>query len=290
MSEVIHMFAPLRGYEHRSLPSASDSWDPEESAPARYLKALARLGLKDPTKPSATDLYAQAVRLRYHSVNAASEPDEEAAIATALALGEITGTEAKKRLAKAPKPGDADERDDRERRMLYMAMQAAYSAAVRAIHNFDWLPLLRALIEEAVAAGDDRRFDALHDFAALLRSAGLGGLAMVGADPSGTREFEETWRYRTGRPERYHLWRVERAQVAESIFHEAVGPVVFVAAAVVKAPHPTLAEMVAGEMAPGLYAAHEVLAIAGRIVAEQEEARMLAAGEPATSGRGVAVT
>jgi hypothetical protein len=290
---LIQQFAAQKGYESRTLPmGGGDSWSPDGSVVARYLLHLRAIGLKDPTKPSATDLYEQALRLRERSVSVAVASDEAGAIATALALGDLTPAEAAKRLAKAPRPGDAHEQAARERQMLYAATRQAYAAAVRAIHNFDWLDLLRPLVEDAVAAQDDERFRALHDFAALLRSRELGALAMVATDTSGIREFEETWRYTTGAPDKFHLWRLERATAAQPIFSEVVGPVTFVAAAIKEAPFPTVSEMVEAKMEPGLYSAGEVLAIAGRIVLEQEEARALAAappGAPARSSRGADV-
>lgn len=277
---IVHQWAPRKGYERRALPSTSDSWSPTESIVARYLLHLKALNIEDPT--GASGFYRTALALRERSVTVAAKPDEGAAIAERLARGEVTPTEAAKLLAKAPKPSDAIDQADREAEMLRTATRHAFVASVRAVHDFGerWLQLLRPLIEQAVAALDDARFAALHDFAALLRDRDLGALAMVAADPSGTREFEETWRYLVGRPERYHMWRVERATVAQPIFHEVAGPLTFVAASVEKGPHPTLADMVAGEMEPGIFSAQEVLTIAGRIVIQQEEARMSATPPP----------
>jgi hypothetical protein len=274
MSNDIQQWAPRTGYERRTLPSTSDTWSPTESVVARYLLHLRVLGLEDPTKPRATDLYEQALRLREHSVSVAVKPDEEAAIAERLARGEVTPAEAAKMLAKAARPSDAQEQAERERQMYSAATRAAYVAAVRSIHNFGeekWLALLRPMVQDAVAAGDESRWAALHEFASLLRSRDLGALAMVSSDTSGLRETDETWRYTVGRPDLYHLWRLQRSEAAQAVGHEAVGSFVFVASVVTKGPHPRLADMT--EMEPGIYSAAEVLAIKDRVIAEQEAAR-----------------
>jgi transcriptional regulator with XRE-family HTH domain len=286
---IVHQWAPRKGFERRTLPSTSESWSPTQSVVARFLLHLKALGLKDPT--GATDLYRTAVSLREHTVAVTAKPNEEVAIAERLARGEVTPTEAAKLLAKAPKPSDAIDQAEREAHMLRAATRHAFAASVRAVHDFGdrWLQLLRPLVEEAVAAKDDARFAALHDFAALLRDRDLGALAMVASDQSGTREFGETWRHLVGRPERYHMWRIERAEIAQPIFHEVVGPLTFVAGSVEKGPRPSLAEMVAGEMEPGIFSAQEVLAIAGRIVIEQEEARMSATPPPSPARRVVVI-
>jgi hypothetical protein len=284
MSEdnIVHQWAPQKGYERRTLPSTSDSWSPEGSVVARYLLHLKVLGIsKDPT--GADEFYRNALSLREHAVTATATPDEEAAIAQALALGQVSPAEAAKRLAKASKPDDAHEQADRERQMYYTATRAAYVAAVRAIHNWGedkWLALLRPLIQEAVEAQDEPRWDALHNFCELLRDRELGALAMVASDPTGLREVDETWRYRVGRPELYHLWRLEHAEAAKTVDHEVVGSVEFNASVVTKGPHPRLAEMVG--MAPGIYGAGEVLSIARRIVEEQEAIRAAATPERPT--------
>jgi hypothetical protein len=285
MSNVISQWAPQTGYECRTFPVTSDTWSPTESVVARYLLHLRVLGLEDPTKPKATDLYEQALALRQHSIDVAPKRDEDAIIANRLAHGEITTDEAAKLLAKVPLPNDAQEQVERTRQMLTNATRAAYAGAVRSIHLYEkWIDLLRPLVADAVAARDQERWDALHGFAALLRQRGLGALAMVATDPTGIREFEETWRYTVGRPDRYHLWRLEHATAAQAVGHEAVGQSVFVAATVIKGPHPTLADMVAGEMEPTILAASEVLAIADRIRVEQDAARM-SAEAPAPSRR-----
>jgi hypothetical protein len=287
---IVHQWAGQRGVESRTLPMAhSDSWSPTQSVIARYLLHLKALGIEDPT--GAGEFYRTALSLREHSVAVAVKPDEESAVAERLSRGEVTPTEAAKLLAKVPRPGVAQEQAERERQMLTTATRQAYASAVRAIHNYGdrWLGLLRPLVETAVAARDDARFGALHDFAALLRNRDLGALAMVATDTSGIREFEETWRYSVGRPERYHLWRLEHSEAANAIFTEVVGPVTFVAASITKAPFPTLAEMVEGEMEPGMYSAQEVTAIGSRIAMEQEDVRMSAAPPPSPARRSVVI-
>lgn len=285
---IVHHWAPVRGYERRALPTTTDSWDPVTSPVAMVLRGLRELGVEDPTK--ASEFYATATSLRAHTITVAAKQDPAVAITARLAQGELSPDEAGRLLGKAPKPSDAREQEERETAVLYAATRQAYSAAVRAVHDFGdrWLGVLRPLIEEAVTARDDERFAQVHAFGSLLRSSPIGALAMVG-DQSGTRETSETWRYTSAAPHRYHLWRVERAQDARPIFHEVVGDVTFVAGAVVKAPHPTVAEMAEHGMEPGIYSAQEVLAIASRIVIQQEQEREMAAGEPAPPRRMVAM-
>jgi len=242
------------------------------------------LGLADPTK--ATEHYRTALALRDHSI-AVSSKNGEADIANRLATGELNPAEAAKLLAKVPTAREEQEKEERGRRMLADAVRAAYTSAVRAVHNFGdkWLDdVLRPLVQEAVAAQDQARWDVLHAFAALLRSGDIGALAMVSSDVNGLREFEETWRYSVGRPDSYHFWRLEHADDVYVQSHDIAGPFVFVASGIRAGPHPRLVDTdPTWEM--GLYSAAEVLTIKDRIVAEQEAVRMDAEPPPPRSRR-----
>lgn len=279
---VIPQWAPQIGYERRTFPNTNESWSPTESPVARYLLHLRALGIEDPTsyrRQRAIDFYQQALALREHSITVAAKQDGEGDIANRLAMGEIDSEQAAKLLAKMPTASDAQEQAARGRQMLAAATRAAYTAAVLAVHTYGdrWLDLLRPLVQEAVAAQDDARFEALHRFAALLRSPDIAALAMVASDTSGNREFDETWRYRTGRPDLVHKWRYARAERTHDGPAEPVGANLFVmASAVTKGPHPTLTEMVEHEMQPGMYSASDVLATTERVLADQEAAQVSA--------------
>lgn len=286
MSKVINQWAPRPGVLRRAEPTTNDSWSPDASPVALYLLHLRSLGLEDQTDyldRSATDHYRHAIFLRDQTVSVVATPDEREAITKRLALGEITPEEAQKRLAKsAPKVNDAQDLANGTRKTISDATREAYSFAVTAIRGYHWLTPLRVLVADAVAAQDDARFDALHRFAALLRSPGLAALAMVAGDGSGIREFDETWRYKVSRPDLYHAWRLARAERTHTVAHVTAGTLVFVAAAVTKGPHPTLADMVEGEMEPSLLSAAEVVSITEAILAEQEAAQ---SAEPVPSRR-----
>ncbi len=284
---VIQQWAPQTGYVSRQLPWTPDDWSPTDSAVARYLLHLKVLGLADPTK--ATEHYRTALALRDHSI-AVSSKNGEADLANRLATGELNPAEAAKLLAKVPTAREEQEKEERGRRMLADAVRVAYTNAVRAMHNYGdkWLDLLRPLVQEAVAAQDQARWDSLHAFAALLRHRDLAALAIVSSDPNGMREIEETWRYRVGKPHRYHDWRLERAVRTHAAANVNVGSNVFVGIAVTEGPHPTLQEMGGmepiGGMEPGIYSAEQVIDITEAVL-EQQEADQVSAEPPPPSRR-----
>lgn len=283
-----YTWSPQSGYVRRVYPHTSEHWSPTESPVARYLLYLSVLGIEDPTRfkrQRATDYYQQAISLREHSVTVAAKQDDDPAIIGRLARGELSPEDAEKALAKvAPKAAEVQEQTERTRQAFANATRMAYASAVLAIHDYGdkWLDVLRPLVQEAVAAEDQARWDKLHAFAASLRSPALGGLAMVATDETGTNEFGETWRYTVGRPDLYHEWRFARAErTHEATAPERVGTDVFVATRVTAGPHPSLTDMVQGGMSPGIYSAAEVIAITEAIVAKQESAQVNA--EPARS-------
>lgn len=285
MSNVIQQWAPEAGHIRRQLPSTSEHWSPAGPV-ARYLKYLRALDLKDPT--GAEKLYQVALELRERSsaAAAAAKPDGEAEITRRLAMGEIDAEQASRLLAKVPRQEDVQEKEARDRVMIQDATRRAYGSAVRAIHDYGdrWLELLRPLVQAAVDAQDQERWDALHRLAGWLRSPALSALEMIAIDPSGGLfEFGEPWRYTVRRPDLYHAWRLEHAERTHAGTTELIGPSVFVAYRVTAGPHPTLADMVQGEMEPGLHSASEVLAITEAILAEQEAARTSAEPPPRRS-------
>jgi hypothetical protein len=240
---------------------------------------LKALGLKDPTKHrgrSASAHFAAALAYREYENTMAAQLDEEAPadIAGQLGEGALTREEAEKELDKLPPPSVLAERAARRRELRGEATRTAFRLATYAIHfHLDrWLDVLRPLVEAAVVAKDQARFDALHRFAGLLRDRSLGALEMLAFDPGGLLETDEVWRYQVGRPDLYHAWRDARAEGLHGAGHYEVGPVTVVATVVLKGPHPTLADMIDGGMEPGIYSAAEAVAIKDRVLAEQEAA------------------
>jgi hypothetical protein len=169
MSNVVQQWAAEKGYVSRLPPATSDFWSSSESPVARYLLHLKVLGIDDPTKHlkfggTATEHYRHALELRDHTVRVEAKNDGELDIANRLATGEIDVAQAERLLAKVPTPGDTLAQETRARQMLQNATRAAYVAALGAIHLWGedkWLGLLRPLVQAAVAAQDQQRFDAL---------------------------------------------------------------------------------------------------------------------------------
>jgi hypothetical protein len=288
MRTLIEQWAPRRGYLRRQLPLTSDSWSSESSIVAQYIRHLETLGLVDPT--DASHFYEQALKLReaYHEAAARSlhvEPD----LSARLASGEISAAEASKQLAKAPTEQEISEKRQRERSMISNAVRSSYAMSVRAVHNYgeeNWLGLLRPLVLQAYEDQDQARWDALHRFAGLLRNPDLAGLGYIAMAPNSVTEFDETWRYTVGRPELYHHWRRDHAELAQNIAIVHVGSTTYVAIAVTKGPHPTIAD-IDPSWEPGLYSAAEVLKLTDAILDQQQAAQIDTEIEVSQEGRSV---
>jgi hypothetical protein len=277
----IEQWAPLHGYLRRSVPAGnSDTWSETDSPVAQYIRSLKKIGKDDPT--DATYYFTQACTLREARDKVIARQPEEPehygpGTIKALIAGDLTEGDAGKRLAKIPTEKDVAEKLERQRQMISAATREAYGMSVREINGYGedgWLKLLKPIAVEAYSARDQNRWDAVHNFAAILRNPELSGLSGIFQSPGGSLEFAETWRYKVGRPDLYHFWRVRHAEDAQNIeFVHGLGSNTYLATAVVKGPHPTLSQ-IDPSWEPGLYSAQEVKEIAARIVAEQEEIRM----------------
>ncbi len=280
MNTIIEYWPPERGILQRRLDiGSSKNWDPKESPPAHYIRHLKSLGIKkDPTQ--ATLFYERAMGLRLVTGIHERKTDESASIGERLVSGEISAAEASSLLAKLPFPNAVAKEAQREQAMMSSAVRNAYSAAIRAVHDFGedkWLKLLRPIAQEAVKTRDQTRWDAVHAFAAFLRSPVVAGLSMLATDPAGRRDVE-AWRYQVSQPDLYHRWRLEHAVASQNIRLLPVGEVAFVWSAITEGPHPGIVDLI--QMGPGLYSATEVLAHTDAILDEQEKSITRSTPEP----------
>ena len=163
------------------------------------------------------------------------------------------------------------------------AVRTAYTASLKAIRDFGedkWLKLLRPL---AVKTLHQSQWEAVHAFAAFLRSPIVAGLSMLATDPAGRRDVE-AWRYQVSQPDLYHRWRLDHAVASQNIRILPAGAVAFVWSVVTEGPHPGIAD-IAKTMGPGLYSASEVLAHTESILVEQEQTITRATPEPRRRSR-----
>ncbi|MBA3431816.1 MAG: hypothetical protein H0U16_10105 [Actinobacteria bacterium] len=283
MNTIIEYWPPEKGILQRRLDiGSSEHWDPKESPPAHYVRHLKSLGIKkDPTEASM--FYERAMGLRLVSGIHQRKTDESASIGERLVSGEISAAEASALLAKLPFPNAAAKEAEREQAMMSSAVRNAYSAAIRALHGYSedkWLKLLRPIAQEAAKTRDQTRWDAVHAFAAFLRTPSIAGLSMLATDPAGRRDVE-AWRYQVARPDLYHRWRLDHAVASQNIRLLPAGEIAFVWSVITEGPSPGIVDL--AKMGPGLYSAAEVLAHTEAILDEQE--KFITRAEPAPRSR-----
>jgi len=286
MNTIIELWPPEKGILQQRLDSSgsSENWDPQESLPELYARHLKAIGKKDPTDASL--LYARAMGLRLATGSPQKKTDESAAIGARLVSGEISAAEASALLAKLPFPNAVAEAVQREQAMMSSAVRTAYTASLKAIRDYGeskWMKLLRPIAAEAITALHQTKWEAVHAFAAFLRSPAIAGLSMLATDPAGRRDVE-AWRYQVSRPDLHHSWRLEHAVASQNIRLLPAGEVTFVWSVITEGPHPGIAD-IAKTMGPGLYSASEVLAHTEAVLVEQEQTITRATPEPRRRSR-----
>jgi hypothetical protein len=258
--------------ERRYERPRSATWADQGPVVPEYAKLLGEIGLANP-RPKAVEFYATAIRLR----DAAEQQPVEAKrddTTERLASGELLLDEAGKMLIKRPTMREAEDRAREYRESLTAASCTALLNSIMQIHDvgeIGWLKLLRPIAADAIAKLDQRRWDAVHALAELLREPtrrkvfGLAA-AMLDHTISAAPSF-----YRFGNPRLVYLWQVTNArghQVRE-ISTRPIDGMFRVAFDTTQAPLPTVRDF-EPSWQPGLYSAQESIDNTIRGLDEQE--------------------
>jgi hypothetical protein len=273
--------------KHTRVRPTTAGWGLDAPKLPKYQSLLVATGLEDPTEASARNQRARALMDESRAVTA-GDPRHE--LGDQLASGAIAAADVRRALAKRTSRED-ELRVAKEVRVAFeVGARGALLAAMQSIHDYGeeaWLARLRPIAADAIARGDDARFDAVHRLAAFLRDpvhTRIFGLAAL-VDPA--RFDVDRQLYAFADPRAVMLWRLTKAEPSQireqARYVDESGAWCAVLAFKRDAPQPKISDfdLVWGA---GLYSAAEVLEHVARIRAqERRELEALApAPEPAT--------
>lgn len=251
---------PTYPVELTRIRRSAASWGIDSGLLPTYAKHLDGLELKDPTPAlslweRARDLHREA----YATPASAAHAD----LAEQLASGKLTAVDVAKAIAKVPNRAEAAELARTRQAALRAGASRTLLAALQSLFDLGepkWLDLLRPIVEDALATGDDVRLNAAHRLAQFLRDPHRAKIGALTAAVNNRYDCAADW-YRFKRPDLEHRWRVSRSsdvQRRELARYVVDGQWRVQYALKPDAPRPTIADF-QPEWGAGLWSAEEVV-------------------------------
>jgi hypothetical protein len=254
-------------------PPLAKSWGSDHQLFPRLAEAGAKVDYED--RSGAFEIFERALKLRDQAKAVRAVPEDD--LALAIARGEITAEAAAKVAGKRNTVADAA-RVAEERATLSRAAHHGLNLAGEAVHAYGesrYHPELKAMADDAVAAGDDERFWNIQALAAMYRRRKLAGLsaAMVAHDLD-----SESWLYAFASPLFVYRTRCSTAvgrQLTPLTTRALAAGAWAISYSLRGAPMPKLVDL--AEARPSLYTGAELISNVGRdMLAQDEELRRLA--------------
>jgi len=200
---VYAAWTPYRLTLRPPMAPGGGSWQ-QLDAFAEHLKALK---LTDPTSSSARRAAAEVFRDRSQRYASAAPKDENTA---RIVDGSLSLEEFEKKAAKAPDRKEVEATASKVRDALDAQVRELLHISVQAIHEYDWLPALQALAEDALAARDQGMWSACHSFASWLRDPTHARVCALSAAMANVNQGADWWLYAVGDAGRgVVLWQAE---------------------------------------------------------------------------------